>query len=131
MLLKRRIERGMDTMRERNREYLEKQGEYTGPEDVSILTEKSEEEQSIGQAGLRDYISGSASAAPSKSKEWELMDEMEREKEVIQAYRKKNEELDFEKGDITAIIIAAFITFGPVILGILGVGALMVYLLGR
>ena len=130
MLLKRRVERGMDTMRERNRRYLEEKGEYTGPEDVSLLDEEKQKRDE-GQAGLRDYISGTATVPPSKSKEWELTDEMEREKKIIAEYRKKNEELDFEKGDLPAIIIAAFITFGPVIIGILGVGSLLVYLLTR
>ena len=130
MLLKRRVERGMDTMREKNRRYLEEKGEYTGPEDVSLLDEEKQKSD-VGQAGLKDYLSGTASTPPSKSKEWELADEFEREKEIIAEYRKKNEELEFEKGDLPAIIIAAFITFGPVILGILGVGVLIVYLLGR
>ena len=131
MLLKRRVERDMDTMRENNRRYLEEQGEYTGPEDVSLLDEeKQRREREEGQAGLKDYISGTATPPPSKS-QWELMDEIEKEKEIIAEYRKKNEELDFEKGDLPAIIIAAFITFGPVILGIIGVSALIMYLIGR
>ena len=120
MLLKRRVERGMDTMREKNRRYLEEKGEYTGPDDVSLLDEEKQKRDE-GQAGLRDYLSSTATVPPPKTKEWELIAE----------YRKRNEELDFEKGDLPAIIIAAFITFGPVILGILGVGALLVYLLAR
>lgn len=49
-------------------------------------------------------------------------------KEEIEDYERKLKDTQFEKGDITAMIIAAMITFIPMMLVVLGVMVFVIWL---
>ena len=78
-LFNKKTDRAMDTMRERNKRYLESQGTYT--EEEQEETSEITEEKRAGNKRDPVYEDGT-----------------------------------FEKGDIPAIIISAFIVFGPILL---------------
>lgn len=50
-------------------------------------------------------------------------------KEEIAGYEDKLRNTEFEKGDLTAMIIAAMITFIPMMLVVLGVMVFIIYLI--
>lgn len=129
MLFKKRIQRSLDTMHERNRRFLEEHGEYTGPDMIPSEIEKSD----VGRLGLRDYgpNGDEKKIALERAQELQEADELERQKERMAEYRKQNESLDFEKGDVLAIIIAAFATFGPVLLFLIGILSLFAWFMVR
>ena len=91
MLFRRKIDRGLEIMREKNRQYLD-----------------------------------SVNAGNRETPEMRLQEE-----ELAEAERKaqefhKEEKLELEKGDMLAIILSAFLTFGPILL-ILGAGIAAVW----
>lgn len=45
--------------------------------------------------------------------------------------RKRMDEMDLEKGDVPAMILAAFITFGPILLALIGILLLASWFLTR
>jgi hypothetical protein len=131
-----KTERAFDVMRERNRRYLEekkkeeeekrkrKNGEpQTGePSDEAELSE----EQRIAAEKLRAYREANGLDPDAETPEGlpgepeDLSpDEAERRAEE---YRQRNEGgVKLEKGDLPAMIIAAFLVFGPVFLVLFGI----------
>lgn len=122
-----KTERAFDIMRERNRRYLEEKkkeeaekGEQGDePSDVS-------EEQRIGAEKLRAYREANSLDPDAKIPE-ELPGEPEdlspeEAERRAEEYRKRNKEgVKLEKGDLPAMIIAAFLVFGPVFLVLFGI----------
>ncbi len=126
-----KTERAFDVMRERNRRYLEekkkeeaekqqrKDGEVSDRSDVS-------EEQRIAAEKLRAYREANGLDPDAETPEGlpgepeDLSpDEAERRAEE---YRQRNEGgVKLEKGDLPAMIIAAFLVFGPVFLVLFGI----------
>ena len=86
MLFRHKIERGMEIMRDKNRQYLD-----------SV---------NAGEKGPQEAL----------SPEEELAEAERRAQEFH-----KEEKLELEKGDLLAIILSAFLTFGPILL-LLGAG---------
>ena len=126
-----KTERAFDVMRERNRRYLEekkkeeaekqqrKDGEVSDGSDVS-------EEQRIAAEKLRAYREANGldpdaeipEGLPGEPEDLSP-DEAERRAEE---YRQRNEGgVKLEKGDLPAMIIAAFLVFGPVFLVLFGI----------
>ncbi len=91
MLFRRKIDRGLEIMREKNRQYLD-----------SV------------NAGNREI--------PEMRLQEEELAEAERKAQEFH----KEEKLELEKGDMLAIILSAFLTFGPILL-ILGAGIAAVW----
>ncbi len=125
-----KTERAFDIMRERNRRYLEEKkkeeaekGEQGDePSDVSDVSE----EQRIAAEKLRAYREANSLDPDAKIPE-ELPGEPEdlspeEAERRAEEYRKRNKEgVKLEKGDLPAMIIAAFLVFGPVFLVLFGI----------
>ena len=94
MLFRHKIERGMEVMREKNREYLDSVGRPSGEP-----TSGPSQEEELKEAGK-------------KAEEFH-----------------KEEKMDLEKGDFLAIVLSAFLTFGPILLILAaGVAAAWIFL---
>ncbi len=91
MLFRRKIDRGLEIMREKNRQYLD------------------------------SVNSGNREVPEMRSPEEELAEAEHKAQEFH-----KEEKLELEKGDMLAIILSAFLTFGPILL-ILGAGIAAVW----
>ena len=104
MLLKRRWERSMDTMKERNKRYLEERQQ-------KYLEEHPEERERIEKelAGIEAQERREAELADGERK----------------AREQHEEEMGLEKGDLPALMISAFLVFGPILLVVGAVIALV------
>ena len=125
-----KTERAFDVMRERNRRYLEEKKKEDAekrergdePSDVSDVSE----EQRIAAEKLRAYREANGLDPDAKIPE-ELTGEPENltpeeAERRAEEYRQRNEGgVKPEKGDLPAMIIAAFLVFGPVFLVLFGI----------
>lgn len=86
MLFDKKVKRDMEVMQERNRRYLEAM-EQTEPSDNEQLSEDTQNAEDIREAMTK-----------------------------AKAYRRQNEDLGLEKGDVFALIFSALLVFGPILL---------------
>ena len=101
MFFQKRIDRSFDTMNERNKRYIEKRREKG--EIVDPETGRTLEEE----------------------REWEL----EQAEAKAKAFHEENDEPGLEKGDLPALLLSAFLVFGPILLVLAGILSLGWWLL--
>ena len=132
-----KTKRAFDVMKERNRRYIEEQGkkdEAERKEEAEQREEDEEESEELRQAkeklrayreanGLdpTDRLADSLSDRLSDRLSDSLADGPDGE-DRAEAYRKANNEAPkLEKGDVPAMILSAFIVFGPIFLVLFGI----------
>lgn len=114
MLFWKKEKRGFEIMNERNRQYIEKMDRENA--------DKSAADKSAAEKA--EAASGKEMPDPAENKEelsaWESADEreiaIEEARKQAEAFHKENQKMDLEKGDLPALIISAFLVFGPILL---------------
>ena len=120
-----KTKRAFDVMKERNRRYIEEQrkkDEAERKEEAEQREEDEEESEELRQAKekLRAYREANG-LDPTDRLADGLSDGPDGE-DRAEAYRKANNEAPkLEKGDVPAMILSAFIVFGPIFLVLFGI----------
>ena len=118
MLFWKKEKRGFEIMNERNRQYIEKMDREAA--------EKAAAEKAAAERTNADEVAAAAGeeANQTDNKEelsaWKSADEreiaIEEARKQAEAFNKENQKMDLEKGDLPALIISAFLVFGPILL---------------
>lgn len=123
MLFWKKEKRGFEIMNERNRQYIEKMDRENADK---LAAEKAAAEKAAAERTNADEVTAAAGeeANQTDNKEelsaWESADEreiaIEEARKQAEAFHKENQKMDLEKGDLPALIISAFLVFGPILL---------------
>ena len=110
LIFGKKIERGMDIMRERNRRYLEEYEEQHLSEEEKAAREASRQAEADDPAYEMGKNYAFRTGSPSEEE-----------------YIPEEQEVEFEKGDLFAIIVSSFLVFWPVFLVLLIILGLTVF----
>lgn len=103
-----------------------KKDENTGGIQAESPVAESEEESAIVNEGV-----STRDKPPKREKRYVSRYERVKKPMSREEARKRMDEMDLEKGDVPAMILAAFITFGPILLALIGILLLVSWFLTR
>lgn len=116
MLFWKKEKRGFEIMNERNRQYIEKMDRENADKSAA---EKAAAEKAAAEGTNADEVANQTDDKEELSA-WESADEreiaIEEARKQAEAFHKENQKMDLEKGDLPALIISAFLVFGPILL---------------